>query len=257
MEFSRIRKALTRLRYTPFHPQWHVFRHERRTLTEIANHADGLILDIGCGERRIERLLPKTARYVGLDYLVTATAWYGTKPHIFGDAVRVPVSAACVDNVLLLDVLEHVPDTASCLREAARVLRPHGRLVLQVPFLYPLHDAPLDFHRWTLFGLRELAVRHGFRVVHERSFGHPVETAALLANLALSKLILTALRRRNPMALLAACLPIVVLYNNVFSWVTAFLSPADDFMPHGYCLIFEKAEHDKTGAVTAHANSAD
>lgn len=50
-----------------------------------------------------------------------------------GPADRIPYADSYFDGVLLLDVLEHVPDERAVLREAARVLRPGGVLVLSVP----------------------------------------------------------------------------------------------------------------------------
>lgn len=50
------------------------------------------------------------------------------------DVTALDFDDACLDAVVSLDVLEHVPDTARALREMARVLRPGGVLVFSVPF---------------------------------------------------------------------------------------------------------------------------
>lgn len=54
------------------------------------------------------------------------------------DITRLGFSNACMDAVVSLDVLEHVPNTGAALREVARVLKPGGVLVFSVPFY---HDA--------------------------------------------------------------------------------------------------------------------
>jgi SAM-dependent methyltransferase len=46
---------------------------------------------------------------------------------------RVPLPSESLDAVLFVDVLEHVPDPAGLLDEAARVLQPGGRLIAIVP----------------------------------------------------------------------------------------------------------------------------
>jgi SAM-dependent methyltransferase len=151
-----------------------------------------------------------------------------------------PISTNSVDNVLLLDVLEHLSKPEACIREIERILKPGGRLTIQVPFMYPIHDAPLDFHRWTIHGLRELAERTRFVVREEIAFGNPVESAALLANIAISKTVLNWLRKKNPFALLLVLLPIAIFLINVLAWAMAKITPKDDFMPSGYRMLWYK-----------------
>lgn len=50
------------------------------------------------------------------------------------DVTRLRMADGCLDGVISLDVLEHVPDYTAALREFARVLRPGGVLVLTIPF---------------------------------------------------------------------------------------------------------------------------
>ena len=51
------------------------------------------------------------------------------------DVTALPFGDASLDVVASLDVLEHVPDYATALREFARVLRPGGVLLLSVPYV--------------------------------------------------------------------------------------------------------------------------
>jgi SAM-dependent methyltransferase len=50
------------------------------------------------------------------------------------DALALSFADASVDVIVSQDVLEHVPDIDAAVAEAARVLRPGGRLFLSVPF---------------------------------------------------------------------------------------------------------------------------
>jgi len=51
------------------------------------------------------------------------------------DAVAMPVEDGSVDNLFMVDVLHHLPRPAAVFREAARVLRRGGRLVVLEPYI--------------------------------------------------------------------------------------------------------------------------
>lgn len=239
-QYTRIRKMLEPLKRTPFHPQYFVYRKHNSDLVEIGKHCKGTILDIGAGKQEVHSFLPDNNRYISLDYYHTATEWYHVRPDFFADGQQLPIATQCIDTVLLLDVLEHLPDPEACILEVRRVLQPNSKLVLQVPFLYPLHDTPFDFHRWTVHGLRELAERHGFIIETDMVFGHPLETAALLTNLALSKTALNWIKRKNPMAIFTLLLPLIIGLVNIHAWLIAKLSWDEQFMPHGYRQVWVK-----------------
>jgi SAM-dependent methyltransferase len=76
-----------------------------------------------------------------------------------------------VDCALCTEVLEHCPDPLALLREVHRVLKPGGILVLTLPFLWPLHEVPHDWCRYTPFALRHLLESTGFRVRDLRPLG--------------------------------------------------------------------------------------
>ena len=228
------------LRKTPLHPQWFAFFREDSSLRDTCESLTGIVLDVGCADGRPRRFLGAGANYVGLDYYLTATGWYGTRPDVFADAQSLPLRDGCVDHALLLDVLEHIRNPDRCLAEIGRVLKPGGSLTIQVPFLYPVHDAPLDFHRWTRFGLLAAADRHGFRIARQRAIGHPLETAALNANIAASKTTLNWIRQKNPLALLGLALPVLIPLRNVLAWLLARLGREDDLMPYSYKTVWVK-----------------
>lgn len=83
------------------------------------------------------------------------------------------------DVVLCMTVLEHLEDPAKAILEMRRVLKPGGKIVLSVPFMFPIHDAPGDYWRFTKFGLRYL-FRHGWEIEKLVAENNAQETIAIL-----------------------------------------------------------------------------
>ena len=131
----------------------------------------GDLLDLGCGRAPFFNL------YANLVNSAIGVDW-SESPHELRHAdviahlgTGIPFSDGSFRTVLASDVLEHLPDTALALRECHRVLEPGGHLILNVPFLYWVHEAPHDYWRFTADGLRLLATRHGFTVVELTPIG--------------------------------------------------------------------------------------
>jgi len=229
-----------KLKKTPLHPQWFAFFREERFLRTTCADLKGIVVDIGCADAKPQQYLPDDATYVGIDYFTTATEWYDTRPDLYANAQLLPLQDDSVDHVLLLDVLEHLPNPGRCLAEVSRVLKSQGTFTIQVPYLYPIHDAPLDFQRWTVHGLTHAAAKHGFRIDAQQAVGHPLETAALNMNIALSKTVLNWISVRNPLALTAILLPFMILLVNCVAWLAAALSRSEDMMPYAYRMTWIK-----------------
>lgn len=239
--FNRLKGCLSILKTTPLHPQWLIFHTEESELQFISSTINGLIIDIGCGHQKIRNLVRQQDTYIGLDYYQTATQWYLSSPNLYADAQILPIRDNTADSVVLLDVLEHLPNPEKCIAEVSRIIKSQGIFILQIPFLYPIHDAPLDFQRWTIHGLHTLLSAHGFNIEKQDEFGAPLETAALLTNIALSKTVLNWLRARNILALFGILLvPLLIVTNNLFSFLLSKLSPTENLMPHTYRLICRK-----------------
>jgi SAM-dependent methyltransferase len=85
-----------------------------------------------------------------------------------GDATSLPFPDASFDLVMSTDVWEHVEDDEAVAREAFRVCRPGGRLLVAVPAgmdLWSAHDVALGHvRRYERDQLIELVQRTGFRV---------------------------------------------------------------------------------------------
>jgi len=239
-DHHKFRKWMLRLKRTALHPQWLVLRGEALNRRATARFLRGQILDIGCGNRPMEMLLGPDTAYIGLDYPATHAKGYAGHPDVFGDGQCLPFRAESFDVVMALDVLEHLPSPDQCVQEAVRVLRSGGQLILQTPFLYPLHDMPHDFQRWTLPGLERLVQQQGLAVIERRVFGKPCETAAALTAISLAKGILDSVAHRSPTTILIPLLVVGIPVINLLGWLLARLFAPDDFMPLGYRLVCTK-----------------
>jgi SAM-dependent methyltransferase len=77
--------------------------------------------------------------------------------------------------------MEHVPDPPAFLAEAARCLRPGGRLVLTVPFAARYHFIPYDYWRFTPASLNRLLTEAGFTEVAVYARGNALTVACYKA----------------------------------------------------------------------------
>ncbi len=157
-----------------------------RLYTEwIPQYCGGKFADIGCGN----------APFYGFykDYVsdIVTVDWENSihrNPFvdIFADLNQPPIFGlkdAEFETVLCSDVLEHLSEPRGFLREMARILRPGGKLLLNAPFLYWVHEEPYDFFRYTQFALEKMLTEAGFRVVELRALGTPLDVVATFTSI--------------------------------------------------------------------------
>lgn len=114
------------------------------------------ILDIG-GERDFYK------EYFPNSHKITLNIDPKRKPDVVGDAHDLSqFKENQFDLVLMIAVMEHLKDPEKVVREVKRVLKPGGKFIFTTVFIFPIHDAPGDYWRFTYFGLKELLERNGF-----------------------------------------------------------------------------------------------
>jgi ArsR family transcriptional regulator len=99
---------------------------------------DLVVADLGCGSGPvIEMLAPHVKRVIGID--VSPAMLKAAKKRLAsfanvelkkGDLLQLPIDDATCDAALLLLVLTYVSDVRAALREAARITKPGGRVVI-------------------------------------------------------------------------------------------------------------------------------
>jgi SAM-dependent methyltransferase len=75
------------------------------------------------------------------------------------------------DTVLCTDVLEHIHTPEVLISEMVRMTRPGGHIIVAVPFLYWIHEAPHDHHRYTEHKLRHWCEQHGLHIRELITYG--------------------------------------------------------------------------------------
>lgn len=182
-------------------------------LADVRDAFTGRLLDVGAANQ------PYRGWYETLvDDVVTLDATSAPGLSALGLADRLPFAVGTFDTVLSTQVWEHVEDPPAAAREAWRVLRPGGRLVVTVPFLYPTHEAPHDFGRFTRYGLESVLRRAGFEVERLDAEGGPLLLASHLVVLSLSQALDALgrlLRLRRPLTDSAVVRPLLTVPQRV------------------------------------------
>jgi len=159
---ARLHRAVTFAQWD--HPQRILIdRFVARAAQQLPSAAH--ILDAGAGESRYAGAFAH-CHYVACDRGVGDAAWNYTRLDVVADVVALPFRKESFDAVLCANVLEHVKEPPSAVRDMAMVLKPGGKLYMSVPFLGdPIHQEPNDFFRYTQYGLRQLIQGAGLRPV--------------------------------------------------------------------------------------------
>lgn len=144
---------------------WLVHRiHDAALAEALQKYASGVLADIGCGQKPYAPLVASlTTTHLGIDH--PATLHNTAAIDIYGTAYATGLAAESVDTVMSTFVWEHLEEPQQALREAWRILRPGGHIILSAPLFWHLHEQPRDFYRYTRYGWEHMLTATGFEVV--------------------------------------------------------------------------------------------
>ncbi len=159
----------------------------------------GPVVDFGCGGGLFLGMLrERGASVLGMDFSVTAlrVAWltHGV-PSVCGSLKDAPLPPASCAAITMFHVLEHLENPAEYLKAARDLLRPEGRLIVQVPnaacwqFLllgesWSGLDVPRHLLNFRAPDLESLLDFCGFEVVRRKFFSLRDNPAGLATSLA-------------------------------------------------------------------------
>ncbi len=169
-------------------------RRARRALTQHVRTppARATLLEVGCSSGFLLRELIEDwpgSLVIGSDYIAgplhRLAARLANLPLLRFDLVKCPLPSESLDAVVLLNVLEHIENHDSAAAQVARVLKPGGVAVIEVPagpHLYDAYDKYLrHFRRYQLNELSRIVETTGLRIVERSHLGFLVYPAFALA----------------------------------------------------------------------------
>ncbi len=120
----------------------------------------GVVLDIGGRDRgKFKKPKEKVERWIFADIEEKHN------PDIVLDIADMhSVEDKSIDIVNVLEVFEHVEKIEKGIAECYRVLKKNGKLIMSVPFLFPVHADPFDFQRWTLTKWQRELKKNNFEI---------------------------------------------------------------------------------------------
>lgn len=175
-EFKKICKPLSDLiMESQFNPKWfgiffnpYYFARKElyKQIKKLSSNLSKKILDVGCGQKPYKNLF-NFSEYIGMDIEQKGGghSHKNEEIEVYYDGKRFPFNDNEFDSVLCSQVLEHVFEPESFIREINRILKIGGYLLITVPFIWEEHEIPYDYARYTSFGISQLFSRNGFEVI--------------------------------------------------------------------------------------------
>lgn len=107
---------------------------------------DGPILEIGGGSGNFKEFLPES---ISID--IVPLPWLDIIAH----AQTLPLKKESIGNIVMVDVLHHIENPSGFFKEAVRILKPGGRIILIEPAITPVswiflrlfHPEPIDMRK--------------------------------------------------------------------------------------------------------------
>lgn len=144
---------------------WVIYDNWDKWLLEYAKYYKGILVDLGCGTAPYKFFfLQYTNKYIGVD-------WTNTLHNSKADVVsnlneKVELADNYADTIISLSVMEHLCEPQCFLNESYRILKNNGFIILQVPWMWWIHEAPYDYFRYTPYGLKYMFEKAGYKNVH-------------------------------------------------------------------------------------------
>lgn len=131
---------------------------------------DGTILDVGGS------VYSGYQEIIGGDHTITTA---NIDPEsgcdlVFNIEKEFPIESNSYDNVISLNVFEHVFNFKNVFKESRRVLKSGGIFICSTPFMFHIHGSPDDYFRYTKSALIKILRENGFKEIKIEELGFGV-----------------------------------------------------------------------------------
>jgi len=163
-----------------------------KKIAEYAKSMNGdSMLDFGCGHKPYRPLFPQIQQYIGVDFENEGHSHNKEHVDVFYDGNSLPFPDNRFDCAICTEVLEHVPDIEQSLTLLKRVLKTNANVIISLPFVWPEHEMPFDFRRFTMGGFVKELEKNGFEVVKTYKNGNFASVIIELFIMLIHKLLYT------------------------------------------------------------------
>lgn len=149
-----------------------VYKDIDRQLNKLRGMIKGDLYDLGSGSSPYKSWLQQYCNtYTAVDW--KNSIHQGNVDIEANLSEKLPIPNSVADTIFCISVLEHLPEPQTFLAECSRISKDNSFLILQVPFMWRIHEAPNDYYRFTSYGLKYLLEKAGYtdvRVIPELGF---------------------------------------------------------------------------------------
>lgn len=196
------------------------------------------VLDVGAGGCPHRKLFSH-CEYFSQDFVQLSDSQiqnemgYGKIDYV-SDILNIPVPDKSFDVILCTEVIEHIPDPISAIKEISRILKPGGTLLITAPLQSGLHQEPYHFYGgYTKYWYQKFLKENDFSELNIEPNG-TLHTTYFALGLTIIKLFLEVLVYNK--SLIHKLIALISLI--IFSPIILILNPI-------FCFFWEKMYHEK------------
>ncbi|MFY4743993.1 methyltransferase domain-containing protein [Aliarcobacter butzleri] len=144
---------------------WLIYDISDKWIESYSKYYKGTLVDLGCGEASHKNyFLQYVNKYIGVDWTKTL---HNSKADIISDLnKKIEIEDDFADTIISLSVMEHLCEPQIFLNESYRILKKDGTIILGVPWMWRIHEAPHDYFRYTPYGLKYMFEKAGYKDIH-------------------------------------------------------------------------------------------